>query len=304
MEARPHRYSIVTLAVGEFGPIAQLWRTAEALGFDEAWVDDDLLVPHALEPWTLLAALARETSRMRIGTLVTQIPFRHPTLLAAEANTVDRISGGRLEVGIGAGDPHIPIGAIGHDPWSQQERAERFGEQVELLDRLLRGERVDHAGRFYRAQGVQLPPPVQQPRPPLVIAAQAPSSLRLAARYADCWNSLGGQPQSPSGRPRLPLDEAVARTREAVQQLEGYCAEIGRDPATIRRSVLALRAEPVPLSSLDAFDEFVGRYAAVGMEEFVFYWPPIANVLSGEPISTAQQATFEQIAGERVAMRS
>jgi alkanesulfonate monooxygenase SsuD/methylene tetrahydromethanopterin reductase-like flavin-dependent oxidoreductase (luciferase family) len=302
MAARSHRYGIVTLAVGSFEPIAQLWRTAEALGFDNAWVDDDLMAPDALEPWTLLAALARETSRMRIGTLVTQIPFRHPTLLAAEAITVDRISGGRLEVGIGAGD--TPIGAIGHDPWSQQERAERFGEQVELLDRLLRGERVDHAGRFYRAQAAQLPPPVQRPRPPLVIAAQAPSSLRLAARFADGWNTLGGQPQSSSGLARLPLDEAVAHTRDAVQQLERYCAEIGRDPATIRRSVLALRAEPVPLSSLDAFDEFVGRYAAVGMEEFIFYWPPIANVFSREPISAPEQAAFEQIATERIAKRS
>jgi alkanesulfonate monooxygenase SsuD/methylene tetrahydromethanopterin reductase-like flavin-dependent oxidoreductase (luciferase family) len=306
MTARSRRYGIVTLAVGSFEAIAQLWRTAEALGFDQAWVDDDLLVPDALEPWTLLAALARETSRMRIGTLVTQIPFRHPTLLAAEAITVDRIAGGRLEVGIGAGDPNprIPIGAVGHDPWSPQERAARFGEQVELLDRLLRGERVDHAGRFYRAQAVQLPPPVQRPRPPLVIAAQASSSLRLAARFADGWNTLGGQSQSSSGLPRLPLDAAVARTRQAVQQLEGYCSEIGRDPTTVRRSVLALRAEPVPLSSLDAFDEFVGRYAEVSIEEFIFYWPPIANVLSGEPISAAQQATFEQIAGERVAKRS
>lgn len=304
MTARPHRYGILTFAAGAFEPVAQLWRTAESLGFDDAWVVDDLMGPYEFEPWTLLAALARETSRIRIGTLVTQIPFRHPTLLAAQAITVDRISSGRLEVGIGAGDPGTPIGAIGHDPWSAQERAERFGEQVELLDRLLRGERVDHTGRFYRAQAVQLPPPVQRPRPPLVIAAQAPSSLRLAARFADGWNTLGGQSQSSSGLPRLPLDEAVARTREAVQRLERYCAEIDRDPTTIRRSILALRADPVPLSSLDAFDEFVGRYAAVGIEEFVFYWPPIANVLRREPVSAAQQTTFEQIAAERVAKRS
>lgn len=231
-------------------------------------------------------------------------PFRHPTLLAAEAITVDRISGGRLDVGIGAGDPGTPIGAVGYDPWSPHERAARFSEQVELLDRLLRGEQVDHVGRFYRAQAVQLPSPVQRPRPPLVIAAQAPSSLRLAARFADCWNTLGGQSQSSSGLPRLPLDEAVARTCVAVQRLERYCAEIGRDPTTIRRSILPLRAEPVPLSSLDAFDEFVGRYAEVGIEEFVFYWPPVANVLRKEPISAAQQATFEEIAAERVAKRS
>ena len=304
MAARRHRYGILTFAVGAFEPVAQLWRTAEALGFDDAWVVDDLIGPYEFEPWALLAALARETSRMRIGTLITQIPFRHPTLLAAEAITVDRISGGRLEVGIGAGDPGTPIGAVGHDPWSPQERAARFSEQVEVLDRLLRGERVDYVGHYYRAQAVQLPPPIQRPRPPLVIAAQAPSSLRLAARFADSWNWLGGQSQSSSGRPRLSLDEAVARTREAVHQLERYCSEIGRDPSTIRRSVLALRAEPVPLSSLDAFDEFVGRYAEVGIEEFVFYWPPIANVLGGEPISATQQATFEQIAAERIVRRN
>jgi alkanesulfonate monooxygenase SsuD/methylene tetrahydromethanopterin reductase-like flavin-dependent oxidoreductase (luciferase family) len=304
MAARPRRYGILTLAAGSFEPIAQLWRTAETFGFDDAWVADDLMSPFDFEPWTLLAALARETTRMRIGTLVTQIPLRHPTLLAKEAITVDRISDGRLEVGIGAGDPGAAMDAIGHDPWSARERAERLEEQVELLDRLLRGERVDHGGHYYRAQDVQLPGPVQRPRPPLVIAAQAPSSLRLAARFADGWNTLGGQVQSSSGLPRLSLGEAVARTREAVQELERYCAEVGRDPATIRHSVLALRAEPVPLTSLDAFDEFVGSYAAVGIEEFIFYWPPIANVLSGEPISVAQQTNFERIASERVAKRS
>src|SRR5438067_7583605 len=180
MVSRQHRYGILTFACGAFEPVAELWRTAEALGFDQAWIPDELMDPFEFEAWTVLAALARETSRMRIGTLVSQVPFRHPTLLAAQAITVDRVSGGRLEVGIGSGDPAgITLGAVGYDAWSPRERQGRFSEQIELLDRLLRGEQVGHAGRFYRAAGVQLPEPAQRQRPPLVITAAASSSLLL-----------------------------------------------------------------------------------------------------------------------------
>lgn len=300
------RFDILTLATGPFAEVAQRWREAEELGFDGAWLADSLslLGVADFEAWSLLGALAPLTSRLRIGTLVTQITFRHPVLLAAQAITVDRISGGRLELGIGAGDYVADSAAVGLEAWSLNERLARFEEQLSIIDIALRGERLDHTGRFYRAEGVHLATPVQRPRPPLVVAGQASVSLRLAARFADGWNTLGGQPLSKSGRAPLPLAQAVERTREQVHLLEQYCQELERDPAEIRRSVLPYRSETDPLSSLGAFDEFVGRYREVGFEEFVFYWPPVANLRRQELISASQRATIERIAVERVAARN
>lgn len=168
-----------------------------------------------------------------------------------------------------------------------------------MLDRLLRGERLDFVGQYYRAGGEPLAPPVQRPRPPLVVAAQGKGSLRLAARFADVWNTMGGQDTTGSGRPRRPIEEALKRTREQSRLLDEYCRDLGRDPTTIRRAVLALRGEPAPLTSLDAFDDFVGRYAELGMDEFVFYWPPLANVREREPVSASQEKVLERIAGQR-----
>jgi alkanesulfonate monooxygenase SsuD/methylene tetrahydromethanopterin reductase-like flavin-dependent oxidoreductase (luciferase family) len=297
------RFGILTFAIGPFSDTANYWRNAEALGFDTAWIPDVLTYPDVVhyDSCTLLAALARETSRIRIGTLVTQIIYRHPVILAAQAISLDRVSEGRFELGVGAGGAPVDSTAVGVEHWTAHERIGRFGEQLEMLDRLLRGERLDFIGQYYRAEGQPLATPVQRPRPPLVVAAEAKGSLRLAARFADVWTSLGGQHQTASGRAQLPIAEALERTREQSRLLDEYCREIGRDPKTIRRAVLALRAEPVPLTSLDAFDEFVGRYAEVGMEEFVFYWPPLANVRQKEPVSAAQERVLEEIASKRFA---
>lgn len=186
------RFGILTFAGGPFSEIARCWREAEQLGFNSAWVVDTFSYAGVVdyEPWTLLAALARETSRLRIGTLVTHIAFRHPTVLAAQALTVDHLSGGRVELGIGTGGPEKQDNAaVGAEEWSGEERTARLADQLAVLDRSLRGDLVDHVGPFYRAEGVRLVAPVQRPRPPLVIAAQAPRTLRLAARYGDGWNS-------------------------------------------------------------------------------------------------------------------
>lgn len=296
------RFDVLTLATGPVKEIAQSWRDIEALGFQGGWLADTLSLQGVsdYEPWSLLGFLASSTSTLRIGTLVTQITFRHPALLAASALTVDHISGGRLDLGIGAGDYVADSEAVGEAAWALAERIERFEEQLSVLDRALRGERVDHAGRFYRAKGLQLVAPSQRPRPPLVIAGQVPATLRLVARFADAWTTLGGQPLSKSGKDPLPIEKAVERTREQVRLLEEYCREAGRDARAIRKSVLPYRSGLDPLSSFDAFDEFVGRYSQLGFDQFVFYWPPVANLRKREPISADQRATVERIASERL----
>ena len=295
------RFDVLTLANGPFEDIARLWKEVEELGFVGAWLADSLSLREIgdYEAWSLLGALAPLTSRLRVGTLVTQITFRHPVLLAAQAITVDRISGGRLELGIGAGDYVADSAAVGEAAWPLHERLRRFEEQLSVLDQALRGERVDHHGPFYRAEGVQLPVPLQLPRPPLTVAGQVSGSLRLVARYADRWNTLGGQPLSKSSEGPLPLERAIERTREQVRMLEEYCHEAGRDAGSIRRSVLPYRSHIDPLASLDLFDEFVGRYSELGFTQFVFYWPPLANLRTRAPISASQRKALERIAGER-----
>jgi alkanesulfonate monooxygenase SsuD/methylene tetrahydromethanopterin reductase-like flavin-dependent oxidoreductase (luciferase family) len=140
----------------------------------------------------------------------------------------------------------------------------RFREAVEIVDRALREEVATFRGRYYQVVDAPVyPRPVQRPRPPLTLAANGPASLRLAAEYADTWNSLGG----PGLSPRASLD--VTRQRDAL--LDEYCVAIGRDPAAIGRSFLVGFAGDTPFASVDAFHEVVGRYREIGIDEFIFY---------------------------------
>jgi alkanesulfonate monooxygenase SsuD/methylene tetrahydromethanopterin reductase-like flavin-dependent oxidoreductase (luciferase family) len=300
----PMAFGILSFAAVPYEELARRFRQAEELGFASAWLDDDVLTRYAdFEPWTALAALARDTARIRLGTMVTSVTFRHPSFLAAQVATLDHLSGGRAELGLGAGGPPNPYGAFGLDDWGPRERAERLEEQAAILDPLLQGEAVDFEGHHYRAIGARLPrPPVRRPRPSLIVAAHGDRGLRVAARHADGWNSFGGQPY-PGGEDwgqGIPLTEAVAYTRRLSERLDGVCREEGRDPTTLRRTVLAYRPVPDPLTSRDAFDEYAGTYREIGIEEVVFYWPPLRNVIEGLPISAQQQAAFERIAADRI----
>ena len=299
------RFGIFTFSRAPYEAIAQAFRQAESLGFASAWVNDDLMVPDYsdFEPWTLLAALARDTSRIRLGTMVTAITFRHPSLLAAQILTVDHLSAGRVSVGLGSGGPPHPYAAFGHEEWPPRERVERLDEQTAVLDGLLRGEPVSYVGKHYPVRNARLAAPAQLPRPPVIVAAHGERAMRVAARYGDGWNTLGGQP-FPAGldpAQRLPLAEVVARTRQLSERLDAACSEIGRDPATIRRSVLALAPNPDPFSSLDAFDEYVGAYEAIGIDEIIFYWPPVEHAYGERtPVPAEAQARFERIAAQRI----
>jgi alkanesulfonate monooxygenase SsuD/methylene tetrahydromethanopterin reductase-like flavin-dependent oxidoreductase (luciferase family) len=306
--ARRQRFDILSFPMPEYDAIEREWQWAERLGFDQAWVAETWTMSDRsyLEPWTLLSALARATSTLRLGTLVALLVPRHPTLLAGHVLTVDRVSKGRVELGIGAGDVPTDSGIFGTAQWSAGERVERLEEQLGLLDALLRGRSVTSTGLHYSVTGARLPEPVQRPRPPLVVAAEGKKSLRLVARYADAWVTLGGQPQTPDrGVPTVSEAEGLRTTRERVAMLESDCREIGRDPREIRRIILAYRRRVDPLSSLDAFDEFVGSYAEMGFDEFVFYWPSTLATFREQREMTAQErSTAERIAAERFSQRS
>jgi len=240
------------------------WRLFEELGFDSVWDCDHYTQPSRptgpyFEAWTLLSALAGLTSRIRIGVLVSCNTFRHPYLLAKEASTVDHVSGGRLEFGLGAGWFEPEQRMLGTPLPEKAELVGRFREAVEICDSLFRNEVTTYEGRWYQLREAAFRPlPVQKPRPPFTLGAHRPRMLAIVARYADSWNSYG-----PPG---------VIRERNAV--LDEQCAAIGRDPGSLRRSLYySIAREADPWASVDAFQDVVGRYREIGIDEFILDHP-------------------------------
>jgi alkanesulfonate monooxygenase SsuD/methylene tetrahydromethanopterin reductase-like flavin-dependent oxidoreductase (luciferase family) len=276
---RPVRFGIVTDQNLPWPKLVERWRLFESLGFDSAWDCDHLVQPSRpdgpyFEAWTLLAALAAVTQRIRIGVLVSCNTFRHPSLLAREALTVDHVSNGRLDFGLGAGWYKPEHAMFGIDFPPAAELVGRFREAVELTDRLLRNDTSNYSGNFYQLHDAPLRPrPMQQPRPPFVLAAHKPKMLRIVAEYADTWNSFGS------------VDEM--RERNAI--LDEQCATIGRDPKSIVRSLYgwATMMPNDPWQSLDAFHEMVGSYAEAGVNEFLIDQP-----------RPDQQAVLERVAAD------
>lgn len=311
------RFGVMNFCRKPYQELAERVREAEAMGFDSAWVDDDVLTPSYAdyEAWTTLGALAVETERIRLGTMVTVPPFRHPAVLAAQVITVDHISNGRVQIGLGAGGPSNNFGAVGFSDWPARERAERLEEQAAILSTLLLGERIDYAAHHYSVIDAQVTPPVQRPRPPLIIAAHGERGLRAVARYADGWNTMGGQayPAAQDPNARISLAEAVASTKRLSDLLAAFCEEEGRDAGSIYRTVLVYRTIDDPLASVDAFDEYVGAYRAIGIDEVIFYWPPLDNLFpktggasgfaGSIPLSSAQRNAFDRVVSARIAIR-
>lgn len=257
--------------VAPYSRVSELARRAETLGFDDAWVADQtpMSAPDVigLEAWTLVSALARDTSRIRLGTLVTSAPFRHPLVLAMAVSTADHASDGRVTLGIGAGGLPEDLAGVGSAGASGGELVARLAEQLDIVDRLLRGETVTRADGYYPTVDARVERSVQQPRPPVVVAAQGPRTIALAARYGDAWSSLGGQPLFGD---RLDDRSALDHARRHLDALAEACIAIDRDPATIRRSVMTWRTRAY--ESLAAMVDWVGSYREIGFDDIVLYW--------------------------------
>ncbi|MDQ3045767.1 MAG: LLM class flavin-dependent oxidoreductase [Chloroflexota bacterium] len=260
------RFGILTMPIPPWNGLVARWRDYEELGFDSLWVCDHFTAAvddaPLYEAWTTLAGMAAATSRIRLGTLVTCGTFRHPALLAKEIVTVDHLSAGRLEIGLGAGwwaEEHVRFGFPFGAPI---ERFARFAETVEVLDLLLRGDPCDYNGEYVQLSGARAAPTaLQVPRPPLMIAAQSPRMLRLAARYADSWiASFGLSPEDVAQRCAV-LDDA--------------CLTLGRDPVSVRRAFLwapwVQRLDP--WATTDSFNSYVTAYRAAGITDFYFDEP-------------------------------
>lgn len=206
-----------------------VWRIADESGFDHVWDFDHLASigdggpgRPIYEGWTLQAAMAQATKRVRIGCLVTGNTYRHPVLLAKEAVTVDHLSGGRLEFGIGAAwaeIEHTMYGIEGLD-----HRVGRLSESLQIIKSLWAEERTSFDGRYYHlTDAIANPKPIQTPHPPIWIGASGESTLRLVARHADVWNAAGGG--------------EADKIKELIAKLEDACGAVGRDVSEIRRSL-------------------------------------------------------------------
>ena len=227
------RYAIKTPPQhGMWGEFLDVWRAADEIDvFESAWTMDHFypLTPPMdgthLESWTMLAALAQATTRLRLGAMVNGMHFRHPALTANMAVTLDHISGGRFELGLGAGWFEAEAAAYGIPLGTMKERFDRFDEGVEVIVGLLTQEHTTFAGAYYNLVDARCEPKaLQRPHPPIVIGGKGPKrTLKTVARWADAWDFV-----------MPPSVEAWSATNEV---LLGHCAAIGRDASAIRRSV-------------------------------------------------------------------
>jgi alkanesulfonate monooxygenase SsuD/methylene tetrahydromethanopterin reductase-like flavin-dependent oxidoreductase (luciferase family) len=211
--------------------LQSIWRIADDGGFDHLWNSDHLASTgptgpdlSVFEGWALLAAMAVATTKVRIGCMVTANTYRHPAVLAKVATTVDHLSGGRLEFGIGAAwadAEHRMLGLAG-----LEHRVGRLSESLQVIKSLWTEERTTFVGRYYNlVDAIANPKPVQAPHPPVWIGAGGEQMLRVVAQHADVWNASDA----------VAGDKAKATAYSAG--IDQYCSEIGRDPRELRRSV-------------------------------------------------------------------
>jgi len=255
-----------------------VWRAADDIEvFESGWTSDHFYPTHAsdlsvprLEGWTTLTALAQATRRLRMGTLVTGIHYRHPAVLANMAATLDIVSGGRLELGVGTGWNEEESGAYGIELGTPAQRSDRFEEACEVLTGLLSPqETTTFKGRYYELTDARCSPkPVQQPHPPICIGGSGEKrTLRTAARFAQHWNFDSG------------TIEQFTRARDVLHR---HCADIGRDPAEIRvSSQVRFTGDPAETATT------AGALGAAGAELAIVYLQPPYTPAVLEPLASA-----------------
>jgi alkanesulfonate monooxygenase SsuD/methylene tetrahydromethanopterin reductase-like flavin-dependent oxidoreductase (luciferase family) len=284
------RFGIVILPDQRWSTAAERWRRADEYGFDHGWTYDHLGWRDLVDgPWfdsvATLSAAASVTARLRLGTFVASPNFRHPVHFAREITALDDLSQGRITIGLGAGTPDFDATVLGLEPLSPRQRVDRFGEFVELLDLLLTQERTTWHGDYFSAVDARsLPGCVQQPRVPFVVAANGPRSMRVAARFADTWVTTGPRTDG--------LGEWWRGVRAAFEQFTAALEAAGRATGVVG-STLNLDSAPVySLSSVGAFEDAVGRAAAIGFTDVVTHWPRESSWYAG------REAVLDAVAAE------
>ncbi len=242
------------------------------------------------------------TSRIRLGTFVASPNFRHPVPFAKELMSLDDVSDGRFQLGVGAGGTGFDAGVLGDGELSAGERVSRFSEFVELLDRLLTQPITSYDGTWFRAIGARMVPGcVQQPRLPFVVAANGPSAMRVAAVHGQAWVTTGVTPPE-DGEERW---WSRRREREAAGWMPRWRASAATPPSLER--YLSLDASGVfALSSVEQCRDAVGRAESMGFAEVVVHWPRPEGVYCGRRgacSNRSRQRSFRTCTSSRDAVR-
>lgn len=285
------RFAIELLPDIEWGELRRRVLHAEELGFELVTTADQFVdwknpsVPW-FDPWTTMAAWAEVTSTIRMAPYVAQIPMRDPATLARAVVAIDNISGGRVELGLGLGltvDPGYDM--VGAPNWGNRERADRFGEYIRIVDELMTSGTCVFSGEHYRVEAAVVHPTVQQPRPPITVAAMGPRMMRYAAQHAETWNtmSFGSGPA-----------ELLADAASLMAKMTAAREELGRDPGTLRHSFLLFDGGARESGgrffyweSADAFADLAGQVFDLGYDEIGVYYPV-----------DSQRDVFEHVAAE------
>jgi alkanesulfonate monooxygenase SsuD/methylene tetrahydromethanopterin reductase-like flavin-dependent oxidoreductase (luciferase family) len=245
----------------------------ESLGFDKLWLPDHFVNPDDknmdwFDCWCTLSALATQTKKITIGTLVSSMTLRNPAVLAHMALAIDHISGGRFEFGVGAAGTRKCHEMTGIPRWERKERSERYKEFIEILHHMLNYEITSYSGKYFSIQeAVMHPSFISKPHPVFSIAAHGPKALRLAATYGDAWNTLG--PLSD-----MTPEQSSAEIQRCYQLLREFASQAGRDPDKFTRTLLFGWTCERPFSSMQAFYDTIGRYAEAGINDFCFIFTP------------------------------
>jgi alkanesulfonate monooxygenase SsuD/methylene tetrahydromethanopterin reductase-like flavin-dependent oxidoreductase (luciferase family) len=289
------RIGIVILPDQRWALASRRWRLAEEYGFDHAWTYDhlgwrDLIAGPWFDSVPTLTAAATVTSRIRLGTYVATPNFRHPVRFARESTALDDISGGRLILGLGAGGIGFDSAVLGGTDLTPRARVDRFAEFLELFDTILRQPSTTWSGEWFSAVDARsIPGPVQQPRPPFVIAANGPRALRLAARFGDGWVTTGPQ-----------ADDTELWWKEVAMIRDRFDAALdtaGR-PRDAMDRYLNLDSAPVfSMSSVAAFTDAIGRARELGFTDVITHWPRESSWYSGD------EKVLEAVASELPRLR-
>lgn len=273
---RPSTPELSALVLPDRHPPAEFLadvRAAEQAGVRTVWTYDHLTWPRLADgPWygcvPLLAAAAVATTTVRLGLQVATPNFRHPVPFAKELMTLDQLSGGRLEVGLGAGAEGADAAVLGDPPRSRRERTDRFVEWIGLLDQLLTAPVTTVRGeRFTAVDAHQLPGCIQQPRVPFTVAAAGPRAMALVGRYGTAWVTYG--PYGPAVEP----DEWFAALTAQSAALTDTLARAGRADSEVRRIVQFDLEARWPFRDEAAYSQTLSRLSNLGFDEVTIHWP-------------------------------
>lgn len=278
------------IMLGPFPPWKKIvgWaKLVESLGFDKLWLPDHFVNPDDkdmdwLDCWSVLTALATQTEKITIGTLVSSMTLRNPAILARMALSADHISGGRFELGVGAAGTRKCHEMTGVTRWEPRERSERYKEFLEILAHMLDNEVTSYQGKYYQIREALMHPKfIAKPHPVFNVAAHGPKALRLAARFGDAWNCLG---PSTDMTPKQSSDN----TYKCYQMLREFASEAGRDPEKFGRTFLFGWTSDGLFRSMEAFYDTIGRYIEAGINDFCFIYSPEIYLWKDQSITSEE----------------